>query len=78
MRYMQKRVPTSYIPGIPLTPARAIVNGLGNIVRKLKFDNGLIGPASQELEASVDTALKSMEFQTTIGMINFTPFLTGC
>jgi hypothetical protein len=73
---MQERVPTSYIPGIPLTPARAIVNGLGNIVRKLKFDDGLIGPASQELEASVDTALKNMEFQNTIGMINVTPVLT--
>jgi len=44
----------TYIPAIPLTPARPIVNGMGNIVRKIDFGAEGSGPASRELEACVD------------------------
>lgn len=52
------RVPLSNIPVVPLTPARKIVHGLGNIVRSVEFDDDVVGPASQELEASVTEYLK--------------------
>lgn len=42
-----------HLPIFPLTPARKIVSGLGNIIRQLQFA-GEVGPASRELEASVD------------------------
>lgn len=41
-----------YIPTIPLTPPRRIKSGLGNIIRELVFDGGVVGPASKELEAN--------------------------
>lgn len=45
---------------IPLTPVRRIQSGLGNIVRSIDFGEGSIpdiGPASRELETSVDNYL---------------------
>jgi hypothetical protein len=53
-------VPETHIPVLAVTPARRIVNGLGNIVRRLDFGAGNIGPASQELEESVNTVLKKV------------------
>jgi hypothetical protein len=50
-------IPSSSIPALPLTPARRIVSGLGNIVRQLHFDDGP-GPASRELEANITEYLK--------------------
>lgn len=49
-------IPSTFIPVIPLTPARKIRSGLGNIVRQIQFDEG-IGPASQELETRIDEYL---------------------
>lgn len=51
---MKSKEVLSYIPGTPLTPARPIVNGLGNIVRAIDFGEDGTGPASRELEESVD------------------------
>ncbi|KAH8657449.1 hypothetical protein BGZ60DRAFT_434418 [Tricladium varicosporioides] len=48
----------AHISATPLTPARKIVDGLGNIVRSVEFDDGA-GPASLELEASVDVHRKT-------------------
>lgn len=47
----------TYIPIVQLTPARRIVNGLGNIVRRLDFGDGIVGPASEELEERVNSEL---------------------
>lgn len=47
----------TYIPVVQLTPARRIVNGLGNIVRRLDFGHGVVGPASEELERRVNSEL---------------------
>jgi hypothetical protein len=44
----------AYIPATSLTPARQIVNGLGNIVRVIDFGPDGHGPASRELETRVD------------------------
>lgn len=44
----------TYIPATPLTPARPIVNGMGNIVRRIDFGTDGSGPASRELETCVD------------------------
>jgi hypothetical protein len=46
----------TFIPAIPLTPARRIIGGLGNIVRQVQFDEA-VGPASRELETSIDEYL---------------------
>jgi hypothetical protein len=53
--------PTLRIPAIPLTPARRIVNGLGNIVRTVDFGEDGIGPASRELETMVNEYLVAMD-----------------
>ncbi|KAG4428536.1 hypothetical protein IFR05_015982 [Cadophora sp. M221] len=60
------RIPHSYIPAVPLTPARPIVNGLGNIVRTVDFggEEG-IGPASRELESTVTEYLDFREYGNT-------------
>lgn len=52
---MQSNDLLSYIPATPLTPARQIESGLGNIVRVIDFgpEEGH-GPASKELESQVD------------------------
>ena len=45
------------VPAVPLTPAREIASGLGNIVRQLKLSGGHgqpPSPASKELEANVN------------------------
>lgn len=44
----------SIIPAVPLTPARKIASGLGNIVRQLDFGKEGIGPASRELEKAIE------------------------
>ena len=44
----------TYIPATPLTQARPIVNGLGNIVRLIDFGPDGPGPASRELETRVN------------------------
>ncbi|CAG8950329.1 hypothetical protein HYFRA_00006822 [Hymenoscyphus fraxineus] len=44
----------------PLTPARPITSGLGNIVRQIDFGNNDIGPASRELEAVVNKRMKTL------------------
>ncbi|RFU26721.1 hypothetical protein B7463_g9609, partial [Scytalidium lignicola] len=49
----------SRIPATPITPARRIVSGLGNIVRRVDFGPDGVGPASRELEASMDAYLES-------------------
>jgi hypothetical protein len=46
-------IPSNIIPAVPLTPARRIISGLGNIVRQLDFGDDGIGPASYELENNV-------------------------
>jgi hypothetical protein len=46
--------PSSRVPAIPLTPARRIVSGLGNIVRQIDFGEDGAGPASRELEANIN------------------------
>ena len=48
--------PSIRVPAIPLTPARRIVSGLGNIVKQVDFGEGP-GPASRELEANIDEYL---------------------
>lgn len=45
-----EKEPQSYVPSVSLTPARRITSGLGNIIRRIEFEDGEIGPASQELE----------------------------
>jgi hypothetical protein len=52
------KLPTIFIPAVPLTPVRTIVNGLGNIVRTIDFGQNGAGPASQELESAVTDYLK--------------------
>lgn len=64
---LQTRLPTSYIPAIPLTPARLIKNGLGNIVKTIVFSEGDGGPASRELESTVTEYLETQgKGKTTI------------
>lgn len=46
-------IPSTSISVVPLTPARPIVSGLGNIVRQIRFSEE-IGPASRELEDNID------------------------
>jgi hypothetical protein len=59
--------PTLRIPATPLTPARLIVNGLGNIVRAVNFGEDGIGPASRELETMVNEYLVAIgQPQSTI------------
>ena len=50
---LEPGIPRSIIPAVPLTPARRIISGLGNIVRQLDFGDDGIGPASRELEKNV-------------------------
>jgi hypothetical protein len=50
----------SHIPAIPITPARRIVNGLGNIVRQLSFAEDDVGPASRELETNIHEYLRAI------------------
>ncbi|KAK6587501.1 hypothetical protein PZA11_000791 [Diplocarpon coronariae] len=57
---MKTALPEVYIPAIPLTPARAIKNGLGNIVSKLDFGEEDAGPASRELEITVTEFLNEL------------------
>lgn len=52
--------PRTFIAATPITPARRITSGLGNIVRQLDFGDN-IGPASRELEQVVN---KYVEHQT--------------
>lgn len=57
---------STIIPVVPLTPARRIVSGLGNIVRQLDFHrDGGVGPASRELEASMDEYLEARKGEKT-------------
>lgn len=60
------QIPRSFIPAVPLTPARPIVNGLGNIVRTIDFggEEG-IGPASRELESTVTKYLDAKGYGNT-------------
>lgn len=54
-------LPEFYIPAIPLTYARELQNGFGNIIRSLKFqgpDEFKFHPASSELEIKVPRFLK--------------------
>ena len=51
--------PMSYIAAIPLTSARRIASGLGNIVRQLEFSTEDVGPASRELEIAVNDYIQS-------------------
>lgn len=64
-RIKKNRLPRIYIPAIPLTPARQIKNGLGNIVRTLDFGDGIeeVGPASQELEPAVTDFLEAFKMK---------------
>jgi hypothetical protein len=57
-----KGIPSSSVSLVPLTPARRIISGLGNIVRQIRFDDG-VGPASRELEVNIDEYLKVMGCQ---------------
>jgi hypothetical protein len=57
---METKYPITLIPATPLTPVRKIASGLGNIVRQLEFGPSDIGPASRELEASVNNHAKSL------------------
>ena len=49
--------PATRVPATPLTPARRIVSGLGNIVKQLDFNEERSGPASRELERNIDEYL---------------------
>lgn len=49
-----QNIPCTSIPVTPLTPVRRIVSCLGNIVRQINFGEEGDGPASRELEASID------------------------
>lgn len=54
-------LPEFYIPAIPLTYARELQNGFGNIIRSLQFvgpDGSKFHPASSELEIKVPRFLK--------------------
>jgi hypothetical protein len=56
----QREAPPSIrVPAIPLTPARRIVSGLGNIVRQIDFGDKGWGPASRELESNIDEYLST-------------------
>jgi len=55
-----------YVPARPLTHARKIVSGLGNIVRQLDFGTDGIGPASKELETAVAKSLKGETRASTL------------
>ena len=56
----QREAPPSIrVPAIPLTPARRIVSGLGNIVRQIDFGDEGWGPASRELETNIDEYLST-------------------
>jgi hypothetical protein len=57
---MDTKYPMTLVPATPLTPVRKITSGLGNIVRQLEFGPSDIGPASRELEASVNNRVKSL------------------
>ncbi|CAG8976631.1 hypothetical protein HYALB_00002147 [Hymenoscyphus albidus] len=52
--------PHMLISVTPLTPARPITSGLGNIVRQIDFGNNNIGPASRELEAVVNKRIETL------------------
>ena len=58
---LQEEDPSFYLPAIPLTPARPIVSGLGNIVRTIDFGNKIPAPASQELEKVVSEYFQVMD-----------------
>jgi hypothetical protein len=62
IRPWSTRGPTSlriFLPLVPLTPARRVESGLGNIVRQIAGDNLKPVPASRELEENVDAYLQS-------------------
>jgi hypothetical protein len=65
-------VPPMFIPSVPLTPARRITSGLGNIVRQINFGAGVgddsSGPASQELESQVVKYINYSKANTNIGV----------
>ncbi|KAM3089116.1 hypothetical protein ACMFMG_000733 [Clarireedia jacksonii] len=63
-------VPPIFIPSVPLTPARRIASGLGNIVRQINFGPGeeSSGPASQELETQVTNYMNYSKPDTNIGV----------
>lgn len=62
-------IPSVYVSAIPLTPARRIISGLGNIVRQIEFDGEDAGPASRELEANIDEYLRqTTKKQSTIAV----------
>jgi hypothetical protein len=54
-------VPSTYVPAVPLTPIRRIVSGLGNIIRQLHFAEDGPGPASRELEPTINEYMKAMK-----------------
>ena len=49
--------PSISVPATPLTPARRIVSGLGNIVKQIDLVDEGCRPASHELEANIDEYL---------------------
>ncbi|KAH8815261.1 hypothetical protein F5884DRAFT_665380, partial [Xylogone sp. PMI_703] len=53
------------VPAIPITPARRVASGLGNIVRQIDFGQSGVGPASRELEASMDAYLETRKGEKT-------------
>lgn len=50
--------PSLEIPLIPLTTPRRILDGFGNILRRLEVEEGTALPASEELEGSLDEFLR--------------------
>jgi hypothetical protein len=69
-RQGETMVPPMFIPSVPLTPARRITSGLGNIVRQISFGAGdeSSGPASQELETQVIKYINYSKADTNIGV----------
>ncbi|KAK0731592.1 hypothetical protein B0H67DRAFT_639962 [Lasiosphaeris hirsuta] len=58
----KNRFPQTRVPLLPLTPARKVVSGLGNILRQVEI-NGTPMPASKELEELIP---KIMDYRTHI------------
>ncbi len=61
-----KGSPQFSIPAFPLTPARKIASGLGNIVRTVEFNPSDNKPASHELETAVTDFLKSEHIENSL------------
>lgn len=68
LRNRGRKMSPMYFPTVALTPARKIVSGLGNIVRRLEYSNRRVGSASEELEVSVNDALKIDTRATVMGV----------